>query len=218
MANLLKIIIIIIFNKLMLKNEPKNLKIKNRYINSEIVKVKEKKNSSYQKDRHILLNVPKTNAKSASSNHISLSMEEDTKSKSSCLIPRIKQKQKDKNVSTKKKKKSKISKLKNEKLKIPTGKRRSISGQTSNLIINSFKNELKSFTPPKITKPQNIRRDKYGTEINKINKKKVHITFIDYISPNGITETIHIQSFKHLNKIEVFPNEQRDSSKCCIIV
>ena len=68
-------------------------------------------------------------------------MEEDTKSKSSCLIPRIKQK--NKNVTTKKKKKSKILKLKNERLKIPIGKRRSISGQPSNLIINSVKNEIK---------------------------------------------------------------------------
>jgi hypothetical protein len=198
----------------MSKNEEKMLKINNGYINSEIVKIKEKKNSSYQKDRHILLNIPKPNAKCSSSNHISLSIEEDTKSKSSCLIPRLKQK--DKNVSTKKKKKSKISKLKKEKLKIPTGKRRSISGQTSNLIINSFKNEIKSLTPPKILKPKSIRRDIYGTEINKINKKKVHIAFIDYISPNSITETIHIQSYKHLNKIEIFPSEQRDSSKCCI--
>ena len=198
----------------MSKNEAKMVKIKIS-TNSEILKIKEKKNSSYQKDRHIFLNIPKPNAKSSSSNHISYSLEEDTKSKSSCLIPKLKQK--DKNASTKKKKKSKISKLKNEKLKIPTGKRRSISGQTSNLNINNIKNEIKSFTPPKIPKPKNIRRDKYGTEINKINKKKVHITFIDYISPNRITETIHIQSYKHLNKIEAFPSEQRDSSKCCIM-
>ena len=201
----------------MSKNEPKILNINNRYIDSEIVKKKEKNNSSYQKDRHILLNVPKPNVKSSSSNHVSLSMEEDTKSKSSCLIPRFKQKHKDKNVSTKKKKKSKILKLKNEKLKIPHGKRRSISGQTSNLIINSVNNDIKSLTPPKISIPKNIRKDKYGTEINKINRKKVHITFIDYISPKTITETIHIQSYKHLNKIEVFPSEQRDSLKCCIL-
>ena len=198
----------------MSKNEAKFLKINNSN-NSEILKIKEKKNSSYQKDRHIFLNIPKPNAKSSSSNHISYSLEEDTKSKSSCLIPKLKQK--DKNASTKKKKKRKISKLKNEKLKIPTGKRRSISGHTSNLNINNVKNEIKSFTPPKIPKPKNIRRDKYGTEINKINKKKVHITFIDYISPNRITEIIHIQSYKHLNKIETFPCEQRDSSKCCIM-
>lgn len=117
----------------------------------------------------------------------------------------------------KRRKKNKILKLKNEKLKIPTGKRRSISGQTSNLIINSFKNEIKSLTPPKIAKPKNIRRDKYGIEINKINRKRVHITFIDYISPKRITETIQIQSYKHLNKVETLPSEQRDSSKCCNI-
>ena len=199
----------------MAKNEIKVLKINNSNINSENVKIKEKKDSSYQKNRHITLKIPKPKTKSSSSNHISLSMEEDTKSKSSCLIPRLKQK--DKTVSTKKKKKSKISKLKNEKLKIPTGKRRSISGQPSNLIINSIKNEIKSFTPPKTTKPKNIRRDKYGTEINKINKKKVHITFIDYISPRRITETIQIQSYKNLNKVEAISSEQRDSSKCCNI-
>ena len=197
----------------MTKNEVKMLKINNSNLNSEILKTKVKKASSYQKDKHKSLNIPKPNAKSSSSNHISLSLEEDTKSKSSCLIPRIKQK--DKIVSTKKKKKNKISKLKNEKLKIPIGKRRSISGQTSNLI-KSLKNEIKSFTPPKITEPKNIRKDKYGTEINKINKKKVHITFIDYISSKRITETINIQSYKHHNKTEAFPSEQRDSSKCCI--
>ena len=202
----------------MLKNEAKMLKINNSNINSEIMKINIKKNSSYQKDRHILLNIPKPNKKSSSSNYISISMEEDTKSKSSCLIPRLKHKEK--NVSTKKKKKNKISKLKNEKLKIPTGKRRSISGQASNLIMNSLnsaKNDIKSFTPPKIIKPKIIRRDQYGTEINKLNKKKVHITFIDYISTKRITETIHIQSYKHLNKIETLSSEQRDSSKCCII-
>ena len=198
----------------MAKNEVKMLKINNNNINSEIVEKKNKKNTSYQKNIHISLNIPKPK-KSSYSNHISLSMEEDTKSKSSCLIPRIKQK--NKNVTTKKKKKSKILKLKNERLKIPTGKRRSISGQPSKLIIKSVNNEIKSLTPPKITKPKNIRRDKYGTEINKINKKKVHITFIDYISPKRITETIHIQSYKNLNKYEISSNEQRDSSKCCNI-
>ena len=199
----------------MSKNEPKILNINNLYIDSEIVKTKNKKNTSYQKNMHISLNIPKPLTKSSSLNHMSLSLEEDTKSKSSCLIPRIKQK--NKNVSTKKKKKSKILKLKNERLKIPTGKRRSISGQPSNLIINSVKNEIKSLTPPKITKPKNIRRDKYGTEINKKNKKKVHITFIDTISPKRITETIQIQSYKNLNKFEVLSTEQRDSSKCCNI-
>ena len=198
----------------MAKTEVKMLKINNSNLNSEILKTKEKKASSYQKDKHISYNIPKPNAKSSSTNYISLSLEDDTKSKSSCLIPRIKQK--DKIISNKKKKKNKISKLKNEKLKIPTGKRRSILGQTSNLIINSLKNEIKSFTPPKITEPKNIRKDKYGTEINKINKKKVHITFIDYISSKRITETINIQSYKFHNKIESFPSEQRDSSKCCI--
>ena len=103
-------------------------------------------------------------------------------------------------------------------MKIPTGKRRScVAGNGLKLNLNNINNILKSLTPPKIN---HIRTDKNGIEINKDNKKKVHITFLDEISPNKkITDTINIQSFKQLNIIEKIPwddNVQR-ITKCCNI-
>ncbi len=111
--------------------------------------------------------------------------------------------------------------LKNsEKLKIPTGKRRRSIAVNSNNIklnLNNFNNILKSLTPPKEI---NRRTDKNGIEINKDNKKKVHITFLDDISPNNkITETVNIQSFKKFNIEENAQKEIKLSkcSKCCNI-
>ena len=65
-----------------------------------------------------------------------------------------------------------------------------------------------------------IRRDKNGVEINKINKKQVHITFLDKIAPNNkITEIIDIQSYKKLYMLE---NKNKEGTKnkcniCCVI-
>ena len=116
----------------------------------------------------------------------------------------------------KKKSREKILKIlkHNEKLKIPTGKRRSIAGNSLKLNIN---NMLKSLTPPKEIK---IRTDKNGIEINKLNKKKVHITFRDDISPNNkITDTINIESYKKYNVFETLSTENNLSNlnKCCNI-
>ena len=126
--------------------------------------------------------------------------------------------EKDKNDMDKNKKKSREKILKilkhNEKLKIPTGKRRSIAGNSIKLNIN---NMLKSLTPPKEIK---IRTDKNGIEINKLNKKKVHITFRDDISPNNkITDTINIESYKKYNVFETLSTENNLSNlnKCCNI-
>ena len=108
----------------------------------------------------------------------------------------------------------------NEKLKIPTGKRRScVTGAGLKLNLNNDNNNiLKTLTPPK--KKKFIRTDKNGVEINKDNKKKVHITFLDEISPDHkITEVINIQSFKQYNVIEEIPGEDilPKISKCCSI-
>ena len=80
---------------------------------------------------------------------------------------------------------------------------------------------LKSLTPP-IT-PANdkvkVRTDKNGIEINKNNKKKVHITFLDDIPPNKITDTINIQSFKQYNIIEKMPGEDdANPNKCRLFI
>ena len=53
-----------------------------------------------------------------------------------------------------------------------------------------------------------------GIEINKNNKKKVHITFLDDISPNNkLIETIMIQSFKKFNIIDD-NSKQENINKC----
>jgi hypothetical protein len=196
------------------------------------------KNISYQRESNISSsknnnNIPQN--KSVSSNHILNSIGDETKDKSTINI-KIKKKEKkseekkkkrqksrekeekDKNNMDKNKKKSREKIIKilkhNEKLKIPTGKRRSIAGNSIKLNIN---NMLKSLTPPKEIK---IRTDKNGIEINKLNKKKVHITFRDDISPNyKITDTINIESYKKFNVFETLSTENNLSNlnKCCNI-
>ena len=199
------------------------------------------KNISYQRESNISSsknnnNIPQN--KSVSSNHILNSIGDETKDKSTINI-KIKKKEKkekkseeknkkrqksgekeekDKNNMDKNKKKSREKIIKilkhNEKLKIPTGKRRSIAGNSLKLNIN---NMLKSLTPPKEIK---IRTDKNGIEINKLNKKKVHITFRDDISPNNkITDTINIESYKKYNVFETLSTENNLSNlnKCCNI-
>ena len=196
------------------------------------------KNISYQRESNLSSSKNNNNIqqnKSVSSNHILNSIGDETKDKSTINI-KIKKKEKkseekkkkrqksrekeekDKNDMDKNKKKSREKILKilkhNEKLKIPTGKRRSIAGNSIKLNIN---NMLKSLTPPKEIK---IRTDKNGIEINKLNKKKVHITFRDDISPNyKITDTINIESYKKFNVFETLSTENNLSNlnKCCNI-
>jgi hypothetical protein len=199
------------------------------------------KNISYQRESNLSSSKNNNNIqqnKSVSSNHILNSIGDETKDKSTINI-KIKKKEKkekkseeknkkrqksgekeekDKNNMDKNKKKSREKIIKilkhNEKLKIPTGKRRSIAGNSLKLNIN---NMLKSLTPPKEIK---IRTDKNGIEINKLNKKKVHITFRDDISPNNkITDTINIESYKKYNVFETLSTENNLSNlnKCCNI-
>ena len=199
------------------------------------------KNISYQRESNLSSSKNNNNIqqnKSVSSNHILNSIGDETKDKSTINI-KIKKKEKkekkseeknkkrqksgekeekDKSNMDKNKKKSREKIIKilkhNEKLKIPTGKRRSIAGNSIKLNIN---NMLKSLTPPKEIK---IRTDKNGIEINKLNKKKVHITFRDDISPNyKITDTINIESYKKFNVFETLSTENNLSNlnKCCNI-
>ena len=181
------------------------------------------KNISYQRDSNISSKNNKTPPnKSASSHHILNSLGDETKSKSTLNL-KIKKKEKEKKdqdksdiCKNKKRNRDKIAKLlkNNERVKIPRGKRRSVAGNSIQFNIN---NMLKSLTPPKVIK---VRTDKNGIEINKLNKKKVHITFLDDISPNNkFTETINIQSFKQFNIIEKLPGEDNISNynKCCNI-
>ena len=98
-----------------------------------------------------------------------------------------------------------------EKIKIPSGKRRSNVNSCSKLNLNNI-NIFETEKPP--TKETKARKDKNGIEINKFNKKKVHITFLDNISPNNkITETIIIQSYKNYNLFDNIPHEE-NINKC----
>ena len=210
------------------KKEIKQLNsIKSSHTCSHILKELSPKNISDQKESNI--SNKKTNNsknKSESSNQLN-SVGEEIKSKSSVNVnakamKKEKEKEKERNNRNKKKKRDgdKIIKLlkKNEKLKIPTGKRRSIAVNSIKLNLNNINNIAKSLTPPKAS--FNIRTDKNGIEINKSNKKRFHITFLDDISPeNKITDTINIQSFKKFNLVEKtqFENTISNYSKCCNI-
>ena len=204
------------------KNEVKQLKSSlSSYTGSNFLNEINTKNISSQKESQIQFTKNKSpKNKSNSSNHIIVQMEEEKKSRHS----KNSKKGKEKNDAYKNKKKSreKIAKLlkNNERIKIPTGKKRrsfAVDGNTLKLNLNNFNNILKSLTPPK---KSNIRTDKNGVEINKTNKKLVHITFLDDIPPNNkITETVVIQSFKKFNIVEDSPGPQNISncSKCCMI-
>ncbi len=201
-------------------DENKKSKISNSNEETQINDDTIKNNIPHKKKRKTSLNnIPKHKS---STNLLSDSLADDTKSKSSCV--ETKKNKKDQNELNRKKKrnKGKITKfLKKEKLKIPIGKRMSITQNTNlNLNINNNSinnlNIVKSFTP---RKDENIRMDKNGIEINKYNKKKVHITFIDEISPNQITEIVNIESFKKFNVVEKTQGNQMipDYKKCCNI-
>ena len=163
--------------------------------------------------------------KSISSNQISNSNFEETNSKNTVKI-KIK-KEKEKSIINKKKrrKKDKMANFlkNNEKLKIPIGKRRrSSASKCIKLNFNNFNNNFNESdiaNPLTTTIKKNIRTDKNGIEINKNNKKKFHITFLDDISPNNqITETVNIESFKQYNIVKKNPCENNlQKCNCCII-
>ena len=107
--------------------------------------------------------------------------------------------------------------LKNEKLKIPTGKRMSTANKKIN--INNIEKIINS-----LSKNKNLceRLEKFGNKINKENKKNVHITFLDNIPyrNNKLIEIIPIESFKKLNMREKITKEDFIShcSNCCQII
>ena len=117
----------------------------------------------------------------------------------------------------KKDKKKSVKMLKNERLKIPTGKRMSNNQDRVKLNLNNIDAIIKSSLPEKNT--NNTRLDSYGNKINKENKKNVHIRFLDNIPSNKLIEIIPIESFKQLNIIEKIPKKELISlcSKCCQI-
>ena len=208
------------------KKEIKQLNsIKSSNTCSHILKVLSQKNISEQKDSNISNKKTNNSKNKSESSNLLNSVGEEIKSKGSVNVNaelKKKDKEKERNNRNRKKKMDgdKIIKLlkKNEKPKIPTGKRRSIAVNSNKLNLNNINNITKTLTPPKAS--FNIRTDKNGIEINKNNKKYFHITFLDDISPdNKITDTVNIQSFKKFNLVEKnqFDNTISNYSKCCYI-
>ena len=204
----------------MLKNENENdiKTIKNTLSsNPEPIVEEIKKNTSISKQDQLALENKETNMKTISSNHIvEGTTGDDTKSKNSSSKKNNSKKRLDKKGDPNKtKKKNKISKfLKKERLKIPTGKRMSISNNTSKFNLNNIDKIL--LIPKQKSK---TRVDKNGNKISKENKKNVHITFLDTLPSCKLIEIIPIQSYKKYNFIENMPDEQIISfcSKCCQI-
>lgn len=90
-------------------------------------------------------------------------------------------------------------------------------------IPHNFKKEMIiPIRPSKLeSPPQNKigRVDKNGITINKINKKLVHITFIDKITQNNLIETVPVESYKKYNSTQDIPKNElfSDQKKCCFI-
>ena len=173
-----------------------------------------RKNQSSQNFSNHLMNISNKCA-SSSSNNIADTVGDLSKCITNTSNFKITKKTK-KFVHNKKKRKSKdiFRLLKNkEKIKIPTGKRMSNANNSSKLNLNNIDKILESYKPS--TKEIKIRRDKNGIEINKVNKKKVHITFLDKISPNNkITEIIVIQSYKKYNNLSDDNLKDTDKNNC----
>ena len=75
--------------------------------------------------------------------------------------------------------------------------------------------------PKKIVKKE--RFDRYGTVINKKNKKKVKITFVDEIRYEPLIKVVKIESFKKYNVILGIPKEDKyvgvskNNCQCCLL-
>ena len=174
-----------------------------------------KSNDSFLKESHIMIKKEYSIKDDKS--------RDENRSKSSSgkkIIHEKKFKKKSLSIKNKKREREKILKmLKNEKLKIPTGKRMSAGNKKINININNIEKKINS-----LPKNKNLyeRLDKFGNKISKENKKNVHITFLDNIpyGNNKLIEIIPIESFKKLNMIEKFTKENYISycSNCCQMI
>ncbi len=66
------------------------------------------------------------------------------------------------------------------------------------------------------------RTDIYGNVINKKNKKKIKVSFIDKITTQPLAEVIDIESFRKFNYVQGFPKEGKMNNlnincQCCSI-
>lgn len=185
-----------------------------------------KKSTSFLKETNITSENKDSNIqKNNSSNQIKEGETgEQIKSKSSFFKKNKKNEKKSDLLKINKKKgKEKVTKLiKNkERLKIPFRKRMSISNDNNTKLnlkkIDSLENLDNIILKSLPSQQDKVRLDNYGNEINKKNKKKVHIRFLDTIPTKKLIEIIPIQSIKQYNIIEKIPSQQLYYNKCCLI-
>lgn len=75
--------------------------------------------------------------------------------------------------------------------------------------------------PKKIIKTERV--DRYGTVINRKNKKKVKLTFVDEIKNEPLIDVVKIESFKKYNVVLGIPKEDKyvgiskNNCQCCIL-
>ena len=205
------------------ENEVRIIKIKkspNSISDSQFL-VDIKKSASFLKETNITSENKDSNIqKNNSSNQIKDGEAgEENKSKSSFCKKNKKNKKNNKKsdllkVNKKKGKEKNTKFLKNkERLKIPFRKRMSIGNGNAKLSLKNIDNITKSLPNQQIK----VRLDNYGNEINKKNKKKVHITFLDTIPTKKLIEIIPIQSYKQYNIIEEMQEQDLYYKKCCKI-
>lgn len=167
-----------------------------------------KKKDTFFKDTHTCI-------KKSYSNHIEGTTGEESRSKSPLRQRNKNRKKFEKkscSIKNKKKDKERFSKLsKNERMKIPTGKRTSIGNNNLKLNLNNLEKIIKSLSKE--------RKDSFGNLINKNKKKNFHIRFLDNIPSNKLIEIIPIESFKEFNVVEEMPNREfiQNCSNCCKI-
>jgi len=181
-----------------------------------------KKNCSFSKENNLNINNINTKKKvkilniKSIHNHEGTTTHDDTYSKISNSQNISKKKHriiKSASYKNKKRKKKKIIKLlrNNEKIKIPTGKRKSNVDDNIKLDINNIDKIIKTNTKE--------RKDSFGNKITKENKKNVHICFKDFVNKKKLIEFIPIESFKSFNIIEQNKNKntQNYCTRCCSI-
>ena len=181
------------------------------------------KNSSFSKENNFILNNINTKKKPKILNIKTINNQEGTtthdetisKLSNSQKITKKKKHPLMKSASYKNKKREReriINILKNsEKIKIPTGKRKSNVEGDPKMNLNNIENMIK--------KHKKERKDSFGNTITKENKKNVHINFKDFSNKKKLIELIPIESFKSFNLIEENKNKTPKPycSRCCSI-
>jgi hypothetical protein len=86
---------------------------------------------------------------------------------------------------------------------------------------NYFTNKIVETTQNQDTTNKKERLDFYGNVIKKKNKKRIKVSFIDYVTSQPLVDIINIESFKNYNFIEGMPGEEGVAKSaecvCCSI-